>query len=174
MYQNEFDVTGKCAKEGLSAEDSFFKILNKRGSVQRASLAEQKKHIDFILTIGDKTIKYDVKARKRVKRKDDCIDDELIWVEWLNVYGGNGWINGKCDFIAFEQENSFIIIAREKLKALCEKLCDMTSLPVKSSSQALYKCYQRFGRKDLISLIKTSDVLTVADEVVSKIETDKA
>jgi len=39
---------------------------------------------------------------------------------------------------------------------------------VKSSNQALYNFYQRYGRKDLLSLIKTSDVLGIAEEVISK------
>ena len=167
LYQNKLDTTGKCSQEGKAAENSFFKILIKRGEVREATVSEQKKHVDFILSVGDKKIKYDVKARKRISRQNDNAADELIWVEWVNVYGGNGWLNGQCDFVVFEQEKSFIIIAREKLKALCEKLCDMTSL-VTSSDKALYRCYQRYGRSDLISLIKTSDVVSVADEVVQK------
>lgn len=167
MYQNKFDTSGKCAQDGQSAEDSFFKILIKRGDVRVATRAEQFKHIDFILTSGGKETRYDVKARKKLSRGDSGASDELIWVEWLNVGGNAGWLNGKCDFVVFEQEKSFIIIGREKLKALCETLCDMNSL-VKSSSEALYRCYQRYGRKDLISLIKTSDVTAAADEIVSK------
>lgn len=168
IYRNRFDTTGKCSQEGNSAENAFKKVLKKRGDVKESSERDNKfLHFDLVQSVDGKKVKYDVKARKRVSRNDSEPTDEVIWIEWLNVNGNKGWIDGKADFIVFEQENSFIIIKREKLKALCEKLCDMNNL-VSSASEALYRCYQRRGRNDLISLIKTSDVLKEADEVVSK------
>ncbi len=168
MYINRFDKNGKCAQDGNKVEDLFYNLLIKRGQVRKATIGEQRKHIDFILTKEGKEITYDVKALKRINRNDSDTDDSLIWIEWLSVGGNDGWISGKCDFIVFEQKNSFIIIQREKLKELCMKLCDLTSI-VKSSSNALYCSYQRYGRKDLLSLIKTSDIIPVADEIVQKI-----
>lgn len=167
MYRNQFDKDGKCSVEGNNAENAFLKILKNKGKVRVATLGEQRKHIDFILTTKEREITYDVKARKRVSRNDDETADDLIWVEWMNVGGSDGWLNSKCDFIVFEQAKSFIVVDRQKLKEHCEKLCDISTI-VKSSSQALYRCYQRFGRKDLISLIKTSDILPIAEEVIKK------
>ena len=168
FYVNPLDKDGECATMGTLAEDLFYKILKTRGEVRKATTRENKSHCDLFLTVGNKITSYDVKSMKKVSRNDSDTSGELVWVEWSGIYGGLGWLMMGADFIVFEQAHSFIIINRIKLKNLCEKLCDMTSL-VKSSKDALYKCYQRHGRNDLISLIKTSDILSSADEIVNKI-----
>jgi len=121
MYVNNLDRDGKCAIQGQSAEDSFEKILVKRGAVRKASIAEQRRHIDFFLTNSDgKIITYDVKALKRTNRSDSDTSDDLIWVEFLAISGNDGWLRARnCDFIAFEQKNSFIVVNRDKLQSLC-------------------------------------------------------
>jgi hypothetical protein len=167
-YRSPFDRTGTCTEMGEKAESSFGALLAKRGKVRPATDREQMKHIDFVLTTPDnKTIKYEVKSRKRINRGDSIVNDKQAWIEWTNVIGNSGWIEGSSDYLVFEREKDFLIVGREKLKQLCLKLCDLTSL-VPYASQALYRAYQRQGRKDVVSLVKMSDIESVAEEVWAK------
>jgi len=157
-YRNRFDRTGQCSEDGDNAETLFIALASERGwSVQKASRKEQFLHIDYFLSQeGYKNYSFDVKARKRVKRADAETNDELIWIEWRNVAGNDGWLNGAANYIAFERENDFIIVERFQLKNLCEKIVKRDF--VNNASDALYKIYQRKGRQDEISLIKFSDI----------------
>ena len=153
---------------GEHAENTFAQLLSKRGTVRPATKSEQFTHVDFVLTTTDKkSIKYEVKARKRINRSDSQVNDDLIWVEWLNVSGNPGWLATGSDYICFEREKDFLIVDRRKLHEWCLNQCDMSSL-VQFASQALYKAYQRRGRKDLISIIKTTDVEKLAEDVWAK------
>ena len=60
--------------------------------------------------------------------------------------------------IAFERDKDFVLIKRNYLLGMCQVKCDL-SKKVTNSRDALYKGYQREGRKDLISIIKMSDIL---------------
>lgn len=150
---------------GEAAENSFSRLLSKKGTVRPASTSQQIRHIDFILTTskGEK-LRYEVKARKRVSRSEDNPTDELVWLEFLNVRGDAGWLYGNANFIAFEREKDFVIVDRIKLKTMAETKCDL-ALKVNSPSNALYKGYTRFGRSDLISIVKMPDIVEIADEV---------
>ena len=157
-YRNRFDRTGQCSEDGDNAEALFVSLASERGwSVQNATRKEQFLHIDYFLSQkGYKNYSFDVKARKKVKRADTETNDELIWIEWRNVAGNDGWLNGAANYIAFERENDFIIVERFQLKNLCEKIVKRDF--VNNASDALYKIYQRKGRQDEISLIKLSDI----------------
>ena len=74
------------------------------------------------------------------------------------MQGRDGWLRGQTDVIAFERDNDFVLIKRNYLLGMCQIKCDL-SKKVTNSKDALYKGYQREGRKDLISIIKMSDVL---------------
>ena len=97
------------------------------------------------------------KAQKKIKRTDAEVNDDLIWVEFLNVAGRGGWLVGAAEYIAFERENDFIIVNRAALWKLCMEKVDQNTR-VTQSKHALYKIYQRKDRKDEISIIKFSDI----------------
>ena len=76
----------------------FAKLLNEKAIEARAAdLKEQFSHVDYVTDFG----KIDVKARKRVARKDSDVQDDLVWLEFKNVQGKIGWVYGKADWIAF-------------------------------------------------------------------------
>jgi hypothetical protein len=100
----------------------------------------------------------DVKSRKKVKRADDKFNDELVWIEFANVQGRKGWLYGSSDIVAFERESDFLLVGRKPLAKLCERLCDLSQLNI-AASMPLYTGYQRKGRKDLLSLIKITDII---------------
>ena len=140
---------------GQKIEKSFAPLLRQRDpNYRKANREEQFRHIDYFSSFG--TI--DVKAKKRISRSDSDEQDELVWVEFLNVQGRDGWLRGQTDVIAFERDNDFVLIKRNYLLGMCQIKCDL-SKKVTNSKDALYKGYQREGRKDLISIIKMSDVL---------------
>ena len=142
----------------------FAKLLNKRTTdVRAADLKEQFSHVDYFSDFG----KIDVKARKRVARSDDNTQDDLVWLEFKNVQGKLGWLYGEADWIAFERNDDFVLVRRHDLAIMAEKLCAVGDR-VAVGKDALYKGYQRSGRKDLLSIVKMSDVLKLYHQLWTK------
>ena len=151
-------------KRGQGVEAMFAKLLNKRADEARAAdLMEQFSHVDYFSNLGS----IDVKARKRIARKDADVQDDLVWLEFKNVQGKIGWLYGKADWIAFEREKDFVMVKRDELAKMGEKLCDLGDR-VSAGRDALYKGYQRRGRKDLLSIVKMSDVLKLYHQLWTK------
>ncbi len=159
IYRNRFDRTGECSEKGHDAESLFISIAEKQGwKAVKADRKQQLAHIDVFLTKENyPTHSLDIKAQKKIKRTDSDVNDELIWVEFLNVAGNGGWLVGAAEYIAFERENDFIIVNRAALWKLCMEKVDQNAR-VTQSKHALYKIYQRKDRKDEISIIKFSDI----------------
>lgn len=130
--------------------------------VRPATKQEQYKHIDWVCSVG--TI--DVKAMKSVRRHTPR-DATKIWVEFKNSMGNKGWLYGEQDFVAFEQPKCYIMVRRPALEKLSESLCD-TEKKVDTPNHALYKGYNRKNSRDLISLIKTSDLLELQNRKIYK------
>ena len=102
---------------------------------------------------------------KKSNRKDAIPDDQIHWVELQNVRGNPGWIYGKANFIAFELNNSWLIVKRQKLIELIDKkVVDKTI----SKSKDFYTYYQRWGRNDIIVKVKTSDLREIANFILTK------
>ena len=149
---------------GQRIEKEFAPLLRQRDpNYRKANREEQFRHIDYFSNFG--TI--DVKAKKKINRADASEEDELVWVEFKNVQGRDGWLRGQTDIIAFERNNDFILIKRNYLLGMCQVKCDL-SKKVTSSRDALYKGYQREGRKDLISIVKMSDILNMPHQIWKK------
>lgn len=159
-YQNSFDVSGQNKLSGESAEQSFEDLATSRGlKIKRANYDQQLAHIDFILTDKKNNIHLlDIKARKKVSRNSSEFSDDLVWIELKNVVGNDGWLYGCSDYIVFEREADFVIVPRVNLIKICDSL--ITNQTVNSASEALYKLYTRKNRKDLLTIIKMSDILT--------------
>lgn len=158
-YRNRFDYNGQCSDSGYSAENLFSEMAEKRGwEVSKADRKQQLSHVDVYLNHKKHgTVSFDVKAQKKVKRTDSNTNDKYLWVEFSNVAGKEGWLRGNADLIAFEQEKNFLIVRRQALLDFCEKNVDFSD-KVDKSSEAVYRVYQRKGRKDEISLIPIKDI----------------
>ena len=157
-YRNSFDFSGQNQLSGEKAEDLFEKIaLGKNLKVQKATAKQQISHIDFILTNGkNQSFFFDIKARKKISRTSDSYSDDLVWIEFKNVAGNQGWLYGASDYIVFERENDFVIVPRGNLVSLCERL--VSNVTVDKSKDCLYKKYSRKDRRDELSLIKMKDI----------------
>lgn len=148
---------------GFKTEGSFGDLLRKHyKDVREATLQEQYKHMDWICDIGS----IDVKAIKRVSRHGDKNAD-LIWIEFRNTSGNAGWIYGQQDFVAFEGNDNYLLVRRSDLCRLSEKLCNL-NLRVDSPKDALYKSYSRRNTRDIISMIKRDDLLTINHKLLLK------
>ena len=150
---------------GQRVEKEFTKLLKQRDpNYQKANREDQFRHIDYHTSFG--TI--DVKAQKRISRSDSEEQDELVWVEFKNVQGRDGWLKSAVDIIAFERADDFLLVKRNYLLGLAKSICDLNKR-VYSSKDALYKGYQRQGRKDLISIIKMSDIENLPHKTWKKV-----
>jgi len=97
---------------GQRIEKEFAPLLRQRDpNYRKANREEQFRHIDYFSSFG--TI--DVKAKKKISRSDSQEQDELLWVEFLNVQGREGWLRGQTDVIAFERNDDFVLIKRNYL-----------------------------------------------------------
>ena len=167
-------------QQGKRAEMCFKGLAERRGYtvIQTSAASNIREHIDFILARDDEPDKtaVDVKARKKVSRYSDEYDDENVWIEFNNVRGNLGWLYGKADKIAFERDFDFVLVDRESLREYCE--ATVSPVLVKSTEEAIYKSFQRKGRKDIISRVPMKDILhpysfSVGTEIWKK-EVDKA
>ena len=107
---------------GQRVEKSFKSLLKERDpNYRKANREDQFRHIDYHTYFG--TI--DVKAKKRISRSDSEEQNELIWVEFLNVQGRKGWLTSSVDVIAFERDDDFLLVKRNYLLGLAKSLCDL-------------------------------------------------
>ena len=150
-------------ENGQQVETEFGTLLKRRyPEAREATLEEQFKHIDWICNKGS----IDVKAMKAVSRGSE-LQDQLIWLEFKNKVGDNGWLYGEQDYIAFEYPMQYRIVPRIALASLAEYLCDISDM-VDHASKALYRGYTREGMADLLSMITTCDLMTLNPQQLPK------
>ena len=149
---------------GQELERKFYEILKLRDkNAREATRQEQYKHIDFFSYFG--TI--DVKSKKMIGRSDVNEQETIVWLEYKNVQGRNGWLVSCVDILAFERDDDFILVKRKELQQMADELCDLTDMVTKSS-EALYKGYTRKGREDLITQVKMKDIMKLEHKIWSK------
>jgi hypothetical protein len=111
--------------------------------------------------------KYDVKAMKKWRRSDAEPTDRIHYVELRNVRGELGWIYGEADYIAFETRAHWIVVPRKKLVHFVEGVTENNE---RSAKPAVYKLYQREGRKDLMTVVPTMDLLAISEVIINKLK----
>lgn len=157
--RNRFDKKDSL-ELGEKAEGLFAEIALHAGwQVLPSSKAENiDDHWDFYIAKGSENFKVEVKSAKRLNRNDSEIQFEFTWVEIHGVRPKDtGWLFGKADLIAFEKEYSFILVKRLDLLAVINKKVNLVA-KVRDPKDALYKIYSRDGRKDKLTLLRTSDI----------------
>ena len=167
------DTTGINQKEGEGAEMRFKRICGSYGyKVDQATRNENyRQHIDCWVTvvINDKYIgrfSVDVKAAKRIARRDRNgnfapVQDKLHWVEWTNRGGGNGWVRGHADKIAFGMcDGSFTIVRRQALEDYIGPIIE-SKRNYRPRNQ--FDCvngvlWKRYGNKDEMTMVTTDEL----------------
>lgn len=147
-------------EQGKSVEREFASILNDPAMATKEQ--DMHEHWDVIDAMG---LKYDVKGMKKYRRSDDKPTDRLHWIELRNVNGKNGWLYGNADIIAFETRKWWILVERKDLVQFVEGIVWGEETTEKPEP---YKLYQREGRKDLLTILPTVDLLSIASQVLVK------
>ncbi|MBI3742348.1 MAG: hypothetical protein HY257_11420 [Chloroflexi bacterium] len=155
--RNRFDRTDSLER-GARAQKKFIRAAYARGwrvagPIHRQDMDE---HWDVRIEKGAEKFRVDIKAMKRIARADERAQDEWVWVELHGVRAHDrGWLlDGKAELIAFETQNSFLLVPRANLAARISDWVDSQTI-VDSPERAQYKVYQRAGRVDKIALIET-------------------
>jgi hypothetical protein len=149
-----------CYEVGQKAEHHFAQLLIK----PEFSTPEQdmKEHWDVKDVNG---YRYDVKAMKKWRRDYPEPTDRMHFVELRNVHGELGWLYGEADYIVFETRRYWIVVKRRSLMPYIEGL---TENDEHSDEPAVYKLYQRKGRKDLMTVVPTVDLLAISEATIKK------
>ena len=144
--------------DGYKVEDLFIEAAPKEWLFLRKANANEdmNEHWDVKFLIDGIETLIDVKAHKAEYRNGPLLKD-WFWVEFVNVRGNTGWVHGKADYIAFEYNDEFLVYNRVGIAATCLMIVDLDTV-VDKASKACNVGYRRFGRKDLISKIKISDL----------------
>jgi len=142
---------GYSRTEGLRSEDKFVSACIAKGYETKKSTRDEDihLHIDYYVTRkGRKTVSVDVKGGNH---------PNVIWVEFKNVRGNDGWMYGKADWIAFElpEVGGFAMVQRKELVALAEEIVEPVFVDKKEADR---KYYQRKDRLDVISRLWLSDI----------------
>ena len=160
VYRNKWDQDGNDARVGYKAEDLFAaSALRTYKDLGPATEDENiNDHIDFKCS---KLGGIDVKAKKQ------SFDEGLIWIEFKNVAGDNGWLYGRANYIAFEWDDHFRLV---RLIDLQVKVHDLTKKAkyVNHKSKALYNYYDRskWGNKDLLTQVTAMDIWWITEHVI--------
>lgn len=144
---------------GKKTEDLFSDLfLHTEEATKEQNIKE---HWDVLVSA-----KIDVKGLKKSSRSGE-VNENIHWIEIKNVAGNHGWLySDEVEYFAFETIDYFIIVKKEDLQDLIKEKVEKTF--VKSSSDALYKLYRREGRKDVITLIKTIDLVYICLQIIKK------
>lgn len=144
---------------GDSAERRFARHLN------NPVFANREQNIEEHWDIEDNGIKYDVKAIKSLNRHDPEADDTIHFLEFRNVNGQVGWLYGKADYIVFETRNQWIVVDRRQLTEYASKA---TAQARRTPNPQLYQFYQRQGKKDLMTVVPTKDLLAISKQTIKE------
>jgi len=162
--KDTFETSAKFLK-GKSIEQEFSDILIREGYIVEDATHEEDMllHIDIWATTKEgKRFGIDVKGIK-------FGDENRIIVELKNPVGNIGWLFGKQSFVAFETEDYFILVQRDKLCVLTAKLLiDETFLVESYDRMPLYKKLNFKQNKSELVKLKLIDVLTIATKTFRK------
>lgn len=139
---------------GRVSEVRFERACKHMGlDVRKASKQiDMKHHIDFYMSMGDKTWSADVKGNN--------LPDE-IYCEFINVRGDKGWMLGDANIIAFDmpEVGGFCVVNRPELLDWCNK--NVEDSFVKHKRDAYRKKYSRPNRQDVITKIHIKDLISM-------------
>ena len=91
-WRHKLDHSGECQRRGSDAENQFKELLIADGyTLQEPTVSQNMNNIDIIASKNGQSITIDIKAAKKVSRKNDDVQNELVWVEVLASDRKIGW-----------------------------------------------------------------------------------
>lgn len=142
-------------------ERKFAKAIETMGKVDFSS-KEQDIHEHWDVSL---TMQIDVKAMKKKHRSDDHTDETIHYVELKNVLGNPGWLYGEAHYFAFETEDYWLLVDKMRLQEFIKEKCAAKEW---SEIPDFYKLTQRKTRQDIITLVKTIDLMFICDKIIKK------
>lgn len=175
MIRKQLDETiQRMYNEGLIDENLVMEAVKYTlgGECEKSTPKEDMQdHVDFWWDSPKMgRIGIDVKGIKKKSRKDTEVDDTIHWIELLNVRGNLGWIYGKATYIAFRTKKNILFVKNSVLRDFANKMT-VGKKVVNVNPKEFYVPYQRYGRKDMIIKVPTSDLEKLADFTI---ETESA
>ena len=155
-------------EDGRKTEERFSEDIKKLGFLINYSTTAQdiNEHWDLEI-IQQKKTKIDVKGLKKLSRQNENTQEDYHFIEIKNVNGDKGWCYAEeVDAFAFETFDYWIIVKKDKLQELIKN--KVKKEYVDSSKDCLYKLYKRKDRKDVITLIKTIDLMFLSEFKIEK------
>jgi len=154
--------------KGKKTETDLIRLLEtKNFTIIPASEEEDiSEHWDFKILLKDREYKVDVKGVKKINRYDAKPQENYHIVELQNVNGDPGWLYGDCDLFAFETFDYWIFVKRNRLAKFVEE--STADEYVNNAMLCLGKKYSRDGRADIMTMVKTIDLMFLASTVVKK------
>ena len=172
---NQYDTTGACLKTGDSAEEQFQAMARQKGWTCMAATSKDNiyNHIDFHMSNAALKVTCDVKAEKKVKRRDTSITPNFTWLELHGVRRTDpGWLMSPSasTWICFQQGSGFLIFDRAKLAAHVREHWWDPSKPAGMQAK-LYEPYARRAASslpgyDIIMLVRMSDLVEQTDALI--------
>lgn len=165
------DIASKMYLEGQNDENFVMAVIEDvlGGSCTKSSKQDDtSNHIDFWWDSPKKgLIGIDVKGRRKKNRQDTNYDDEMSWIELLNVRGKPGWVYGKSHYIAFRFTDKIIFVQTDKLRQFSEEKIKGKET-VYDTPNDFYIPYQRkkYGRKDLMIKVPTIDLMQISSFII--------
>ena len=152
------ELQAKMYTDGLKVEDYFIELAERDGyrCIRPTRYQDRHEHWDVKLIKNDKSALVDVKGYKESHKVG------LTWIEFESVDGKDGWVKGHAHVIAFEREDRFDLIHREKLKNFVEnKIVNPTGfvfIKPADLSEIAYHRYKRMGRRDMVVIVPFVDI----------------
>ena len=144
---------------GKKVEDAFASLFSKTKEANKDENIME--HWDVMVSA-----KIDVKGMKRVSRSGE-LNENIHWVEVKGITGKNGWAySEETDYFAFEIIDYFIVVSKSDLHKLIKEKVEKEY--VENSKDAIYKLYRRKNRKDIITLVKTIDLIYICSQMIKK------
>jgi hypothetical protein len=72
---------------------------------------------------------------------------------------------GDADYFVFETDDYWLVVEKEKLQKFISEKCKEK---IKTEEPALYKFYTRKDRKDVVTLVKTIDLIFISEKMFKK------
>lgn len=160
--------------KGCKVEELFRNTMISNGFEVKKSTDEEDifSHIDFYIRNGMGLFSVDVKSKRVISEHESPEAEDWVYIEFKNVKGDRGWINGDAHLIAFERTDHFIIAERSRVLNLCKYKCEENHSKGMSFPQyardSRYQYYTRSGRNDLICLAHIDDIKSCNSMVFMK------
>lgn len=165
-YKKSVELGNAVEEKFMNALKNKFKGCNVYSSTKWEN---QNKHIDVKFILEECKVTFDVKSEKKVSRSDSDASKDFTWVELQNNFGGKGWLYGSEKYIAFEWDDSFIIVDRKKLLDLTNTK-KIPGLIFDKDEFVPYCQYQRkkWGNNDICVLTPIADIIEISHMIIKK------